>query len=147
LDSSIVKYGCFFHFGTFEPYEQEKMSKILSWNFFKISALAEIGIFSDFSFLFSFFCPCFPSKPANLIMLVVPLKIQEICSRMDTRTSKIDREISEFWDNWILNPKLPTLEIQSAEIEPFWATPNIFFLRMRFFTFFLAHMAQKYQNE
>ena len=45
-------------------------------------------------------------------------------------------------------PKLATLKIQSAEIEPFWATPEIlFFLRMRFSNFFLNYMVWKYQNE
>ena len=43
---------------------------------------------------------------------------------------------------------MATLRIQSAEIEPFWATPKILlFLRMRFFNFFLICMVQKYQNE
>ena len=43
---------------------------------------------------------------------------------------------------------MATLKIQSAEIEPFWATPKILlFLRMRFFNFVLTYMVQKYQNE
>ena len=43
---------------------------------------------------------------------------------------------------------MATLKIQSAEIEPFWATPEIlFFLRMRFSNFFLNYMVWKYQNE
>ena len=43
---------------------------------------------------------------------------------------------------------MATLRIQSAEIEPFWATPEILlFLRMRFFNFFFNHMVQMYQNE
>ena len=47
-----------------------------------------------------------------------------------------------------MNPKLATLKIQSAEIEPFWATPEILlFLRMRFSNIFLTYMVWKYQNE
>ena len=43
---------------------------------------------------------------------------------------------------------MATLKIQSAEIEPFWATPEIlFFWRMRFSNFFLNYMVWKYQNE
>ena len=43
---------------------------------------------------------------------------------------------------------MATLKIQSAEIEPFWATPEILlFLMMIFFNFFHNHMVQKYQNE
>ena len=43
---------------------------------------------------------------------------------------------------------MATLKIQSAEIEPFWATPEILlFLRMRFSNIFLTYMVWKYQNE
>ena len=43
---------------------------------------------------------------------------------------------------------MATLKIQSAEIEPFWATPEILlFLRMRFSNIFLSFMVWKYQNE
>ena len=43
---------------------------------------------------------------------------------------------------------MATLKIQSAEIEPFWATPQILlFLMMIFFNFFHNHRVQKYQNE
>ena len=43
---------------------------------------------------------------------------------------------------------MATLKIQSAEIEPFWATPEILlFLMMIFFNFFHNHRVQKYQNE
>ena len=47
-----------------------------------------------------------------------------------------------------MNPKLATLKFHSAEIEPLWATPEIFlFLRMRFSNIFLTYMVWKYQNE
>ena len=48
-----------------------------------------------------------------------------------------------------MNPKLATLKIQSAEIEPFWATPEILlFLRMRFSNISLTYMFwKKYQSE
>ena len=43
---------------------------------------------------------------------------------------------------------MATLKIQSAKIEPFWATPEILlFLRMRFSNIFLTYMVWKYQNE
>ena len=43
---------------------------------------------------------------------------------------------------------MATLKIQSAEIEPFWATPKIFlFLWMRFLKKILTHMVWKCQNE
>ena len=43
---------------------------------------------------------------------------------------------------------MATLKIQSAEIEPFWATPEILlFLSMRFSNNFLTYMVWKYQNE
>ena len=62
---------------------------------------------------------------------------------MGTRICKIVEEMAE-----IIEPKLATLKIQSAEIEPFWATPEIlFFFRMRFSNFFLNYMVWKYQNE
>ena len=53
-------------------------------------------------------------------MLGVFLKIQEICSQIGTKILKIDWEMSEIIELKVGNPK-----IQSAEIEPFWATPNI----------------------
>ena len=47
-----------------------------------------------------------------------------------------------------MKPKLATLKIQSAEIEPFWATPEILlFLKMRFSNIFLTYMIWNYQNE
>ena len=43
---------------------------------------------------------------------------------------------------------LATLKIKWAEIEPFWATPEIEpFLGMRFFNFYVTYMVLKYQNE
>ena len=43
---------------------------------------------------------------------------------------------------------MATLKIQSAEIEPFWATPEILlFLMMSFSNFFHNHMVHKDQNE
>ena len=43
---------------------------------------------------------------------------------------------------------MATLKIQSAEIEPFWATPGILlFLKLRFSNIFLTYMVWKYQNE
>ena len=56
--------------------------------------------------------------------------------------------VHNFLQNHQMNPKLATLKIQSAEIELFQATPKIlFFLKMRFFNFFLSYMVQMYQNE
>ena len=66
-------------------------------------------------------------------------KIQEISNKKGTRICKIVEEMAE-----IIEPKVG----KSAEIEPFWATPEIlFFLRMRFSNFFLNYMVWKYQNE
>ena len=98
--------------------------------------MAQNGIFSVVWFFG--FLSITPFKTIKLQKLGVFWKIQEICNNMGTRICKIIEEMSE----------LATLKIQSAEIEPFWATPEILlFLRMRFFNFFLNHMVQKYQNE
>ena len=47
-------------------------------------------------------------------------KIQEICTKIGTRISKIDWELSE-----IIEAKDGTPKIQSAEIQLIWTTPEI----------------------
>ena len=58
-------------------------------------------------------------------------KIKEICSQMGTRILKINWEMSE-----VINPKLVTLKIQSAEIEPFQASLSILIFYDVFFQLF-----------